>query len=62
MSPTDSDETIELPARFDSQGRKKTERGDDPLADKIEDMLDGRGFTGRLFRRLAGDLKTAGRR
>lgn len=33
-----SDATIELPPRFDPQGRRK---GDDPLADKLETILSG---------------------
>lgn len=33
-----SDATIELPSRFDDLGRRK---GDDPLADKLESILNG---------------------
>jgi hypothetical protein len=50
-----SGETIDLPPRFDELGRRK---GDDPLADKLEDILSGRGTAGKLFSRLAGDLFT----
>jgi len=48
-----SGETIDLPPRFDELGRRK---GDDPLADQLEDMLSGRGTAGKLFSRLAGSL------
>ena len=48
-SPAESDATVDLPARFDNQGRKKTEAGDDPVADRIDEMLKGKGVGGRLF-------------
>ena len=48
-----SGETIDLPPRFDELGRRK---GDDPLADRLEDLLSGRSTAGKLFSRLAGDL------
>ncbi|KAL4889764.1 hypothetical protein BDV59DRAFT_185813 [Aspergillus ambiguus] len=38
---SDSDATIELPDRFDSQGRLLPQRGDDLLADRFEDWLKG---------------------
>ncbi|KAB8346038.1 hypothetical protein FH972_023090 [Carpinus fangiana] len=56
----ESDETIVLPDRFDREGRKKRERGDDPLADAIQDMLQGRGSAGQMLHRFAGDLIRAG--
>ena len=45
-SPTSSDSTIELPERFDEQGHRRPERGenDDPIASLIETFLDGTGF------------------
>lgn len=52
MSPAHSDETIDLPPRFDGQGRKKAERGEDLVADKIEDFLAGKGSAGKIFRDL----------
>jgi len=52
-SSVSSGETINLPPRFDELGRRK---GDDPLADQLEDILNGRGTAGKLFSRLAGDL------
>ena len=54
-SSVSSGETIDLPPRFDELGRQK---GDDPLADRLEDILNGRGTAGKLFSRLAGDLFT----
>ena len=45
----DSDGTIDLPARFDDKGRKKTEQGDDPLADRLDEILSGRGAAGKVF-------------
>lgn len=54
-----SDETIDLPPRFDEYGRRK---GEDPMADKLEDFLHGRGTAGRMFERITGDLFSSGRR
>jgi len=51
-----SSETVELPPRFDQEGRKVPERGEDPLADKIEDLLSGKGLAGGIFKRLTGDF------
>lgn len=48
-SPAPSDETIDLPERFDKQGRKKPELGDDPVADRLDNILAGKGATGKLF-------------
>ena len=48
-SPADSDATVELPPRFDEKGRKKTEPGEDPVADRIDAILHGKGATGKLF-------------
>lgn len=49
VSPADSDATIELPPRFDDKGRKKAESGDDPLADKLDEILTGKGAAGKVF-------------
>ncbi|MCJ1316437.1 hypothetical protein MMC15_001758 [Xylographa vitiligo] len=59
-SPAPSDETIELPARFDDKGRRKPERGDDPIADKIEEFLAGKGSAGKLFKNLTDGLLGGG--
>ncbi|KAJ9192818.1 hypothetical protein DTO164E3_8169 [Paecilomyces variotii] len=40
---SDSDSTIDLPPRFDSQGRPIPQPDDDPLADHIEKLLNGIG-------------------
>lgn len=57
----ESDETEELPPRFDDDGRRKPERGEDPLADKLQDMLAGKVSAGGVFRKLAGDILSGGR-
>ena len=51
-----SDSTVDLPARFDQHGRRVPGRGEDPLADKIEDILSGRGKAGGLFKQIAASL------
>ena len=56
-SPTSSDETIDLPDRFDKYGRRKPEKGDDPLADQLEEFLNGNGLAGRFLDRLTGALE-----
>ena len=55
-SPAHSDETIDLPTRFDPSGRKIPERGEDPISDKIEDFLSGKGSAGKLFKSLTDGL------
>lgn len=55
-----SDDTIVMPDRFDRQGRKLPERGDDPLADKIQDILNGQGTVGKFFQRFTGDFLLGG--
>ncbi|KAL9590116.1 MAG: hypothetical protein Q9203_001097 [Teloschistes exilis] len=42
-SPTHSDVTVDLPERFDSKGRRIPDKGEDPLADKVEELLGGGG-------------------
>ena len=48
-SPAESDATVDLPARFDSKGNKKAESGEDPLADRIDGIIKGKGATGKIF-------------
>ena len=48
-SPADSEATVDLPARFDEKGHKKAEAGDDPVADRIDEILQGKGTAGKLF-------------
>ena len=55
-SPAPSDETIDLPERFDKYGRKMPEPGDDPLADRLDHILAGRGAAGMLFGNLVDGL------
>jgi hypothetical protein len=55
-SPAPSDATVELPPRFDKYGRPKPEKGEDLLADTLEEVLSGNGFAGKLFTRLTGAL------
>lgn len=55
-SPTSSDATVDLPPRFDKYGRRRPEKGDDPLADTLEDILNGEGPAGRIFSKFAGAL------
>lgn len=55
-SPTLSDATVDLPPRFDQHGRRRPEKGDDPLADALEDMLSGKGPAGKLFNKFTGAL------
>lgn len=49
VSPAPSDQTIDLPDRFDKYGRKKPEAGEDPLADRLDNIIAGKGATGKLF-------------
>lgn len=59
-SPAHSDATIDLPPRFDKDGRPKAQRGEDPIADKIEDFLAGKGSAGKLFKNLTDGLLGGG--
>lgn len=51
-----SDETVELPERFDKYGRKKPESGEDVLTDKLKAFLAGKGATRKLFGNFADGL------
>ena len=53
-SPTPSDATVDLPQRFDEKGRRIPEKDEDPLADKIEDLLGGRGGFGKFMKGFLG--------
>jgi len=55
----DSDDTEDLPARFDNEGRRVPER-DDAVMEKIQDMLAGKGSAGNFLRRLTGDFLGGG--
>ena len=49
-----SDTTVDLPPRFDKQGRKIPERGDDPLVDRLNDFLGEGGPGGKWLERIVG--------
>lgn len=51
-----SSDTIDLPPRFDERGNPKPQKGDDPLVDRLDDILSGKGTAGKIFSRLADDL------
>ena len=44
-----------MPDRFDQYGRKKPEKGEDPLADKIEEFLSGKEKGGKWLSKLLGE-------
>lgn len=56
LSPVESDATIDLPDRFDEHGRRIPEKGEDPIAEKIEELLSGKGTAGKYFKSLTGGL------
>jgi len=49
-----------LPPRFDRDGNRKPESTGNELADRIQDLLAGRGSAGKLFKGLAGGLLEGG--
>jgi hypothetical protein len=51
-----SDETVDLPERFDKYGRKKPEAGEDLLAGRLEEFLNGKGAARKLFGNFADGL------
>lgn len=55
-SPAPSDTTVDLPPRFDQYGQRRPEKGEDPLADTLEELLSGSGLAGKLFNTLTGVL------
>ena len=62
-SPTQSDTTVDLPERFDKHGRRKQERAEapsDPIADKIEEFLSGKGSAGKLFKNITDNFLGSG--
>lgn len=52
-SPAPSDVTLDLPERFDKYGRPVPERGEDSLADVVEDLITGTGIAGKFLGKLA---------
>lgn len=57
---SDSDGTVDLPSRFDDSGNRKPESTGNELADRIQDLLAGRGSAGKLFKGIAGSLMEGG--
>lgn len=51
-----SDETEDIPDRFDNNGEKKAELGDDPLANRLEQIINGKGLGRKLFGNFAEGL------
>lgn len=51
-SPTSSDSTEDLPPRFDERGRRMSEHDDNPLMNKIDEFLGGKGSTGKILETL----------
>lgn len=48
---------MDLPPRFDENGNRKWESSTgNELADRIQDLLAGRGPAGKLFKGIAGEL------
>lgn len=47
---------MDLPPRFDDEGNRKMESTGNELADRIQEMLAGRGPAGKLFKGIAGEL------
>ena len=59
-SPAPSDETVDLPERFDEQGRPKPATDEDPLVNTIQDFLGGKNSVGRMFLTLTDGLTGSG--
>ena len=62
-SPTQSDTTEDPPDRFDKHGRRKQEKADAPgdvIADKIEELLSGKGSAGKLIKNLTDNFLGGG--
>lgn len=45
---------MDLPERFDSKGRRIPDKGEDPLADKVEELLGGGGGFGKFIKGFLG--------
>jgi hypothetical protein len=51
-----SSDTLDLPPRFDKYGRRKVVPGEDPIGDRFEDIIAGKGVAGKLFGNFADGL------
>ena len=62
-SPTHSDTTEDLPDRFDKHGKRKHEKAEapgDPIAEKIEEFLSGKGSAGKIFKNITDNFLGGG--
>ena len=53
---SDSEDTVELPRRFDEHGNRKADSMGDELANRLQDLLSGRASAGSFFKSIAGTL------
>ncbi|KAL8692217.1 MAG: hypothetical protein Q9218_002717 [Villophora microphyllina] len=53
-SPAQSDATVDLPERFDAKGRRIPEKGEDPIADTVGELLGGGGGLGKFMKSFLG--------
>ena len=64
-SPTESDATVDLPERFNKNGERIPEKGEDPIKDVVDGLLGGKGLGKFVKGFLGGDddpLGEGGRR
>lgn len=54
LRDSDSESTIDLPDRFDAQGRKLPEKGDDPLADTMDQFFQNAFMNDKSHSRSTG--------
>lgn len=59
-SPAPSEETVDLPERFDEDGRPKPGLDENPLAGTIQEFLGGKGSVGKMFLTLTDGLIGSG--
>lgn len=59
---SDSEGTVELPRRFDDNGNRKHESAADELAERLQELLSGRGLAGSFFKSITDSLKDEGYR
>ena len=57
---SDSEDTVDLPRRFDEHGNRKPESMGDELAERLQDLLTGRASAGSFFKSIAGSLRDEG--
>ena len=59
---SDSEDTIELPRRFDEHGNRKPDSMGDELAERLQDLLSGKASAGSFFKSIASSLSHEGDR